>query len=221
MPPGCENLPVDSWVDLQNRLFKAERLSVARDYPQVEDALASDGLAAKLDGDNGGKKIYLQLWRIPMTLKASEANEKLHCRISVRCELTGKDGVAFNCVVPGRGRPLEVKAADVKGDGYYTYDMGVYDNMYGWVNLWVSAGDNPQNVQAVYVDRVWLVKDEIPGVFVEGFETGTFGKWTTAESDYGHDINFRMGIWLYTLQEGLIPPLDFIQLLLPHQYFTI
>ena len=60
----------------------------------------------------------------------------------------------------GKDRDLVVNCADVPNDGYNTYDLGVFDSLSGWIHLWASPGDNPDNVTAVWVDRAWLVTED-------------------------------------------------------------
>ena len=163
VPPGCEGLPRSTWADLQNGGFSIKS-PPAPAIPWVvlvnKDEAASNGSAARMRGDHGAKALNQQLWRVPLVAAAAQVGKKLHCRISVRCELTGREGVAFRCGVDGKDRDLVVNCADVPNDGYNTYDLGVFDSLSGWIHLWASPGDNPDNVTAVWVDRAWLVTED-------------------------------------------------------------
>ena len=163
-PPGCEGLSPNSWQSLQNSGFVVKdqlREQCELNFPDPE---ASDGSAAKIATDSDEWIVYQQLWRIPLVLKAHTDGRKVRCYLSVKCEVTGSEGLAFQAEVEqrGDGPQLVVNAADVKGDGYQTYDLGVYDSLRGWIHLRVAAADNPDNVGAVYVDRAWMVAEETP-----------------------------------------------------------
>ena len=171
-PPGCEELPPSAWQELQNRGFVVKEGHAEHCELMVDDGKTSDGSAARLEGGADGWALYRELWRAPLVVRASSEKLKLRCYLSVRCEVTGDEGLAFRADIasefPGTGwtaaqrddfESLEVAAADVQDGEYHTYDMGVYENLGGWINLRVAAADNPDNVKAVYVDRAWLVAE--------------------------------------------------------------
>lgn len=204
VPPGCEKLPIDSWADLQNLGFSmkhAEPPALPLANLEVQDEKASNGSAARMRGDHDVKALQRQLWRIPLVIKAAEAQKPLRVFLSIRCELKGRQGVAFRAGIDSKDRDLVVHCADIPDADYHTYDLGVYDSLAGWIHLWIAPGNNPENVEAVWVDRAWLVVEASPAGFVEGFETGTFGQWTTVENDLGH--NLFMGV---ALTMGSIKP---------------
>ncbi|HJN14273.1 MAG TPA: hypothetical protein QGH10_02220, partial [Armatimonadota bacterium] len=160
-PPGCETLPRGDWADLQNVGFAAK--GAGDDPPlskgSVGDPRASTGTAAWMPGSHGSRGLVRELWRIPVVTTAAEKGKRLRCRISVRCEVTGAEGVAFQCGIDSRGEPLVVNAADIGDADYHTYDVGVYDDLRGWITLWIAPGNNAENVSAIWVDRAWLVAE--------------------------------------------------------------
>jgi len=162
VPPGCEALPVTAWVDLQNAGFVTKPAPAGQPpwgVVAVKDDKASNGSAARFRTDHARPALYRQLWRVPL-ISAKPEGKKLHCRISVRCEVTGKDGVAFKCGIDKKNRDLIVKAADVPDREYHTYDLGVFDSLRGWIHLWIGPANNPDNVKTVWVDRAWLVVED-------------------------------------------------------------
>jgi hypothetical protein len=160
-PPGCENRPRTQWADLQNVGFVAR--GEDQDPPLakkvVSDPLASTGTAAWMPGNHGERVLNRELWRIPLVTVAAEAGQRLRCRLSIRCEAAGKEGVAFRCGIDGHGPELVVPAADLPDNQYHTYELGVFDDLRGWIQLWLAPGNNP-NVQGIWVDRAWLVMEE-------------------------------------------------------------
>ena len=157
-PPGCEDRPRTEWADLQNVGFVAR--GETNDPPLckkvVGDPLASTGTAAWLPGSHGERALTRELWRIPLVTMAAEAGQRLRCRLSIRCEVTGPEGIAFRCGIDGRGAELVVSAADLPDDQYHIYDLGVFDDLRGWIQLWIVPGNNP-SIQGIWVDRAWLV----------------------------------------------------------------
>ena len=113
-----------------------------------------------MPGSHDSRALVRELWRIPVVTTAAEKGKPLRCRIAVRCELTGAEGVAFRCGIDGRGEPLVVNAADVADAEYHTYEVGVYEDLRGWLTMWVAPAANPDNVAGVWVDRAWLVVEE-------------------------------------------------------------
>lgn len=161
-PPGCEDIPRHHWADLQNIGFVANGETADPPLAKrvVDDPQASTGTAAWMPGGHGKKGLLRELWRIPLVTVAADAGKRLRCRLSVRCRLTGKDGVAFRCGIDGREPVLEVEAATVEDGRYHTYEVGVFDDLRGWINLWLTPGNNEANVEGIWVDRAWLVMEE-------------------------------------------------------------
>jgi hypothetical protein len=68
--------------------------------------------------------------------------------------------VAFRCGIDGRGEPIAVDASNVPDAGYHTYEVGLFDDLRGWITFWVAPGANPDNVEGIWVDRAWLVAEK-------------------------------------------------------------
>jgi hypothetical protein len=124
------------------------------------DPLASDGVAARMPGDH-------HEWAVSVPLDFAELakrpKQQWRISVAVRVERAGNDGVAFTCGMydteekKGYGHRT-VKVADVNGDGYAIYELGVFP-----VNakryLWIAPAKNPANAKAVWVDRFILVAE--------------------------------------------------------------
>lgn len=160
-PPGCEGLPRERWADLQDAGFGLHGAgeSPPRVEGEVADLLASDGRAARMPGGHDMRALQRELWRVPFVTMAAEQGRRVRCLLSVRCELKGNTGVAFRFGIDGKAQ-TEVAVADVPDDQYHTYDLGVFDDLRGWLVLWVAPAANGDAVEAVWVDRAWLVAEE-------------------------------------------------------------
>lgn len=158
-PPGCEQLPNDRWLDIQDDEF---RLARPGQWAKITpDSAASDGAAARMPGDHNEWAVS-----VPLDFAGLVKNPKFPWRISVavRVERAGNDGVAFTCGMydtqekKGYGHKT-VKLADLKDDGYAIYELGTFP-----VNaeryLWVAPAKNPANAKGVWVDRFILVADD-------------------------------------------------------------
>ncbi len=155
-PPGCEDLPGARWVDLQDTMF---RLSKEGEWAErVEDAKASDNVAVRMPGTH-----YEWATSCPLNAKLvkESGGKPIRCKVAIRCEKTGDTGKAFSYGIydPEHRRGVHhmiIQAKAVKDDDYHVYDLGAHkltDRMY----VWVAPPKNPDNVKAVYVDRIWLI----------------------------------------------------------------
>jgi hypothetical protein len=79
-----------------------------------------------------------------------------------------KDGVSDYAIVTAKEAiPPEQTAAqelqahlEQAGDGeYHTYDLGVQD-LKGGMYFWVAPMNNPEQVEAVYTDRIFLIREK-------------------------------------------------------------
>ncbi|MBN1341395.1 MAG: DUF4838 domain-containing protein [Phycisphaerae bacterium] len=157
-PPGCESLSKDRWVDLQDSGFRLAREDWAK---LAEDAKASDGAAARMPTTHHEWAVSRPLGKLK---PISDADEKgVRVKLSIRVEATGKEGGAFTCGIwDMKNRRsvanLGVQASQIVDDAYHTYDLGVCKltpEMY----IWVAPVVNKENVQAIWVDRMWLVRE--------------------------------------------------------------
>ncbi len=158
-PPGCEELPRDQWMDLQD-----ESIGIAMEGrwgALTPDPAASDYVAVRMPGDH-------QHWAVQKALAlrgiGREPKATYRCYAVIKCEATGTEGLAFsyglydvaNRKDVGGGR---VEAKDVADADYHVYEVAtaaLHARMY----LWVAPPGNPENVQAVWVDRFFLVREE-------------------------------------------------------------
>jgi len=154
-PPGCEDLPLTDFVDLQDHGFA---LGSRPEWAKlVEDEAASDGVAARMPGDH--LQWACQQWlHIPAEAQGSEWT----LNVVIRCEATGAEGNAFSFgvydTVNKKGIASNMVALDeVEDDQYHVYEIATTKLVDG-AYMWVAPPENPDNVMAVWVDRFFLRK---------------------------------------------------------------
>jgi hypothetical protein len=157
-PPQCEGLAADDWLDIQQGEFTL--FEVGRWVSFADDPKASDGKAARLTTDHTQ---WATQYHIPGDLTALG---RWHCYAVVRCEAKVKSGKAFQVGLydasANRGLASIQETLEAAGDGEYrTYDLGVHELRAG-VYFWVAPMANPQQVEGVYTDRVFLVREKQP-----------------------------------------------------------
>jgi len=154
-PPGCENLPRDQWIDLQDATFTLASEGV---WATIEkDDLASDKTAARMPGNH-------HQWAVqqPLAGKALVPDAVYDVYAAIRVEKTGDAGQAFSAGIydtknrVGLGQ-VGAACAEIPDSQYHVYKLGaakLHDDVY----LWVAPSANPENVKHVWVDRFWLVR---------------------------------------------------------------
>lgn len=155
-PPGCENLPEDTWVDLQDSSFSIAREGIWGAL--TSDPSASDKVAVRMPGDH-----YEWAVQKPLGGSLPEPGAKYAVYVSLRVEKLGDNGLGFTAgIYDAENRKslgqVTLQAADIKDDKYHTYKLG-HVELHDRVFLWAAPPRNPENVKAVWVDRFWLVKE--------------------------------------------------------------
>jgi len=157
-PKECVGLPEGDWIDLQDADYIPRRRSDV--FAIVEDKAASNTRTRRMPNTH-------TIWAChsyPLGGYGVVAGSRWRVRFRVRCEADADDGVAMTVGiyddanrkgVINRGIPVK----DIKGDTYYTIDLGVHElseAMYVWAAPVVRE---PEEVVAVYVDRVYLIQE--------------------------------------------------------------
>ena len=121
----------------------------------VDDPEASDGKAARMPGGHNE-------YAVQFTVDAEFAGT-WHCHVMARSATKEKTSAAFTMGIFGPGQDGElarkVATAERAGEGKYaTYDLGTHELKPGsW--LWVRAPGDGELVEAVYVDRMFLIRE--------------------------------------------------------------
>jgi hypothetical protein len=155
-PAEVAGLPQDAWLDIQESEFTL--YGVGNWATVVDDATASNGRAARMPAN------HIQ-WAVQYPFSADLANlGRWRCYAVVRCEPKAAKGGAFSLglwdtTARKSAANLEV-TLEQAGDGkYHAYDLGVHDIKPG-LYLWVAPKGDPNAVDAVYVDRFFLVREQ-------------------------------------------------------------
>jgi hypothetical protein len=160
-PPGpppelCKGLSEEDWLDLQDNLFRLHR--VGRWVRTVDDPNASDGKAVRMPGTH-----FQWAVQCSMSDDITDGNP-WRCYIVARCEATAKTGPAMTMgIYDARARKgvahRQVKIEESAGNAYRVFDLGAH-NLHGGIYLWVAPRKNPDEVAAVYVDRIFLIREK-------------------------------------------------------------
>ncbi len=154
-PEPCKGLPEDDWIDVQDNQF---RLARAGHWASIaDDPQASDGKAARMPGSH-----YEWATSWPVSDDVTYGNP-WHCYLVARCEAKTDKGPAMTMGIydsqAKRGvMHRAVKLEELAGKaGYQVFDLGVH-TLHGGMYFWVAPPRRPDDVTAVWVDRVFLVR---------------------------------------------------------------
>lgn len=156
-PPGTEDLAPGQWIEFQDYGFRLAREGT---WAKLEhDPLASDQVAARMPGDH-------REWAVQRDLSVAglERGATYEVYASIRVDAEAREGLAFTAGVydvenrRGAGS-ISVELDEIADEGYQTYLLAtapLHDRMY----IWVAPPERPDEVEAVWVDRIWLVRVE-------------------------------------------------------------
>lgn len=156
-PPGCEGLPPDAYLDLQDYAFRLAREGAWATL--THDDLASDHVAVRMPGDH-----YEWATQLDLGLAGLDPEATYSVYAAVRVEKTATEGLAFSAGVYDVANRasvggLRVECGEIPDDAYHVYRIArakLHDQMY----VWVAPPRRPGEVQAVWVDRIWLVRED-------------------------------------------------------------
>ena len=156
-PPGTEHLGHDRWIEFQDYGFRLAREGT---WAKLDhDPEASDQVAARMPGNH-------REWAVQRDLSVAGLEEGVTWEVyaSVRVEASAERGTAFTGgvydVANGRGvGSITVAIEEIAGEGYQTYRLATAP-LHGQMYVWVAPPERPDEVDAVWVDRIWLVKAE-------------------------------------------------------------
>jgi len=155
-PEQCKGLPAEDWIDIQDNEFLLYELGNWVTY--VDDPAASDGKAARMPGGHNQ-------WATQYPISADfDQATPWHCYLVARCDPKANQGAAFTVGLYDAAAKADVaqQAATLEqaGDGkYHTYDLGVHRLTPG-MYFWVAPPGNAELVEAVYVDRIFCVRQK-------------------------------------------------------------
>lgn len=143
-PLEVRDLGANDWVDVQDYQFNLP------DASTEDDAAASDGKAARPTGAWG---IMAPISGDIVDLWDGEWRAYISARVEGKKEGKAAFGYGLYDYGTAGGSNFMVYPADIKGDGYQTYDLGVVKLNLN-KTLWVSL----EHADKLMVDRLFLVK---------------------------------------------------------------
>ena len=158
-PEACRGLADDDWIDLQDNEFRLARRGEWVDI--VDDPKAGDGQAARMPGEH-------HEWATSCPLSDDLAyGNPWRCFVVARTEASATDGEAMTMgIYDSKNRKgmahLKVPVGDVADGEYHVFDLGTHE-LNGGTYVWVAPPKRPGEVQAVYVDRIYLIRAEKGG----------------------------------------------------------
>jgi hypothetical protein len=153
-PEVCKNLRPDEWIDVQDNQFNLVRQG--QWTAVVDDPQASDRKAARMPGDH-------YEWAVSFPLSEDlAADGPWHCYVVVRSEAKASSGPAMTLGIydarAKRGVTHQRLTVERTSKGYQVIDLGTHA-LHGEMYLWVAPPKRPGEVTAVYVDRMFLVRE--------------------------------------------------------------
>ncbi|NLS93303.1 MAG: DUF4838 domain-containing protein [Planctomycetaceae bacterium] len=166
VPPGdtpeeCRGLPRESWIDLQEADY------IPRTEPDlykvVRDEAASNGLSRRMPNTH-------HVWAChsyPLADYGLTDGSRWRVYLRLRCDARTDEGNAMTVGIYDDAarksvvsRPVSVK--DVRGTQYRVIGLGPH-SLAGQMYVWAApVVRSPEEAEAVYVDRVFLVRSEEP-----------------------------------------------------------
>jgi len=156
LPAACEGLPEEDYMIIEDNRFNLHGVDNGWSH-LVDDAAAADKAAACMPSNH-------TQWAIQYEIReeASDANP-WHCYAELRCDAKAESGTALAVgIYDARGQKhvmqRSVPIAEVAGKEYKTLDLGTH-NLSAGMYFWVSPVNNPEQVETVYVDRFFVVRE--------------------------------------------------------------
>jgi hypothetical protein len=104
-------------------------------------------------------------WAVSMPLSGdSEVGNPWHVSVAARVEATAQDGRAMTMGIYDSGRRKSVTGRTLSieqaaGDEYQVFDPGTHE-LGGQMYFWAAPPERPGEVQNVYVDRLFLIREQ-------------------------------------------------------------
>jgi len=154
-PKQAAGIDQSDWLDFQDGEFRLARPGEWAEL--VDDAPASDGSAARMPGDH-----YEWAVSLPLSGDLMPGNP-WHVYVAARCDATAKVGRAMTMGIYDSAQKKSVTGRTITvdqaaGPDYQVFDLGTHE-LSGSMYLWVAPPKRPSEVQHVYVDRVFLIRE--------------------------------------------------------------
>ncbi len=153
-PAECAGKAERDWVDIQDNEFQLHNPDTWAAI--VDDAKASDGKTARMPADH-------TQWAVQYSVPRELSDlGPLQCFVVVRAEARTASGAAFTLGIyaPGQKAGLAQKAVSIEdsADGaYHSIDLGRQSIPPG-AYVWIAPCNNPDQMEAVYIDRIFFIR---------------------------------------------------------------
>ena len=165
-PEICKDLPENSWIVVQEYDFSKSRLG---DWTfAVDDKAASNARAVMMPGNHFEWALGWTMSESLNYLKPVEAADNstplYHVYAYVRCDASVDDGLAMTMGIYDHAERKSVQhhsltVKDIKGEEYKLVDIGTAPGTVSQ-QIWFAPPKRPGEVDAVYVDRVIIVREK-------------------------------------------------------------
>lgn len=160
-PPGplpaiCEGLPEEDYILIEDNRFNLFGIDAGWSA-FVDDPAAADASAARMPATH-------TQWAVQCEIHEDvSAGNPWQCYVEIRCDAVADSGPALTVgIYDARERRTvtqrTVSLAEVAGDDYTALDLGAHDLAPG-MYFWVAPVNNPEQVEAIYVDRFFMVRE--------------------------------------------------------------
>ncbi len=154
-PKQAEGISQSDWLDCQDGEFRLARPGEWAEL--IDDTAASDGHAARMPGDH-------YEWAVSLPLSGDLApGNPWHVYVAARCDATAKEGRAMTVGIYDSAEKKSVTGQTITvdqaaGPEYRVFDLGAHE-LSGSMYFWLAPPKRPGEVQHVYVDRVFLIRE--------------------------------------------------------------
>jgi hypothetical protein len=164
-PDFCKDLPKNNWYNVQNFEFDTHKLGEWTFV--IDDEKASNGQAVKMPGNHFEWATSYNFDRSLLALKTAktptEGEPKYRLYAAVRCDAQTTEGIAMTLGVydykEKKGVVSQsVPVSKILGTEYHWVDMGTIALKPGH-NFWFAPPKRPNEVDAVYIDRIVVVRE--------------------------------------------------------------
>ena len=153
-PAMVKNLPASSWIEIQdlgiNRYYKPTII--------VADAQASDGAAARLNGNSPAWVIQVKRHLVP-----EEGEWDIYAEVRVDAEGASDEDIALAIgSAPPMSRFTNIPYKNVKGEGYHVVKVPGGPFRYSGDEQSISyiRGPKSDKIKYIYVDRFFMVRSK-------------------------------------------------------------
>ena len=167
-PEFCNDLPKSSWYDVQNFEFSTHELGKWTFL--VDDEAASNKRAVKMPGNHFEWATSYTFDDSLFELKSEKSNDapptfKIYA--AVRCEASVDNGAAMTLGIYDYGlkkgvTSKSVPVSEIKGKEYKWITLGSVSLPQGAehsYNFWFAPPKRPDEVDAVYIDRIVVIRE--------------------------------------------------------------